>query len=103
MTLAFIVAIVKAVALPVALVILVCVPWKAFSRWQDIHFKQMEAYLEMTRALLATKATLEQGHPAGPALLQGITKRPPAPTKIEMPKKPPGMRIIQGVPSGNLK
>jgi len=99
---AIVISILRVVSLPIALVIIVAIPWKRQNQWADIHQKQMEVYTEMTQSLLATCVTIQQGHPAGPALLQSMTraKKKPEPI-IKIPEKPAGVRIMQTVQGGN--
>ena len=100
----FILQIVRALATPIALVLIVAIPWNLLHKWYATHLKQMEMYTEMTQTLLAVKVSMEHGHPAGAAVLQGIgrvkeaRKEPELLNKIEEATKPTsGMVIKQGV------
>ncbi len=100
---AVVLKILELVAFPAALVIIVAIPWKRQNEWAAIHQKQMDVYTEMTQSLLATCVTIQQGHPAGPALLQSMTrgKQKRQEPEPKIPKRPAGVRIMQKVPNGN--
>jgi len=71
---AVVVSILKVVSMPIALVIIVAIPWRQFARWTTTHQLQSEALLEGMEAILAAKVSLDTTPSGGAALLQGLAR-----------------------------
>jgi hypothetical protein len=103
----FFLDILKILAFPTAMVLIVAIPWRQFTRWVAVNQRQAEVLIEGMEAILASKVSLETTPLAGAALLQGLARNKEATrektdvqtqeTIKELQKPKAGVRIIQKV------